>query len=82
MATIPVRQAANAYDARKLHEVFRTGDVPSIGDDAAADPSPTPAPEAARTTRFRRELDRLNMSAITVLAAGLVLIVSLVIAID
>ena len=80
MATIPVRPPTIAYDARKLHEVFRTCDVTSPRDNAVADPSS--ASEAPRTSRFRRELNNYDANAIIVFAAALVLLVSLVIAID
>ena len=80
MATIPVRTAAVGYDARKLHEVFRTCDVPSRRDQVAVPPSS--ASEAPRMGRFRRELNNYDANAMVVFAAALVLLVCLVAAID
>ena len=80
MATIPVRPPTLAYDARKLHEVFRTCDAPSPRDIAVADPSS--ASEAPRTSRLKRELNNYDANAIVVFAAALVLLACLVIAID
>ncbi len=80
MATIPVRPPAVGYDARKLHEVFRSCDVPSRRGDVAVLPSSTS--EAPRTRRFRRELNNYDANAIIVFAAALVLLVCLVVAID
>ena len=74
MDALHVTYPAQDIESRKLEEALRALEAPLGADGEPASISLPPACEAARTRRFRNELNRLDPYAVVALVAGLVAI--------